>query len=168
MTFDLFTTRSNLLPYAFIWAPYIFMGKMLRISNDFFSAASGPMLLKISCGAFLGWGKERLLKWLRSIDQDGRHAHIWSKSLKIFFSRTEDALGLNLCTNHQGREVYKTMMVLHCTLTFDFFTTRSSLLPYAFVWAPYICMGKMWRISTLKPLGQCCSDFMWSLLRLGV
>ena len=37
--------RSSLLPYAFVWAPYICMGKMLRISNDF-SKASGPMLLK--------------------------------------------------------------------------------------------------------------------------
>ena len=41
-----FQARSNLLPYAFVWAPYICMGKMLRISNDFFSEASGPMLLK--------------------------------------------------------------------------------------------------------------------------
>ena len=45
MTFDLFTARSSLLPYAFVWAQYICMGKMLRISNDFSSEASGPMLL---------------------------------------------------------------------------------------------------------------------------
>ena len=43
---DLFTGSSSLLPYAFVWAPYICMGKMLRISNDFSSEASGPMLLK--------------------------------------------------------------------------------------------------------------------------
>ena len=59
-----------------------------------------------SCRASLVWGNERLLKWSRSIDQDGRHAHIWLKPLKIF-SRTEDALGLNLCANHRGREVYQ-------------------------------------------------------------
>ena len=44
------------------------------------------------------------------------------------------------------------------------------LLPCAFIWAPYICMGKCWEFQTtppLKPLGQCCSNFMWSLLRLG-
>ena len=44
------------------------------------------------------------------------------------------------------------------------------MLPYAFVWAPYICMGKMLRIQTtspLKPLGLCCSNFMWSLFRFG-
>ena len=32
---------------------------------------------QISYGASLGWGNEKLLKWLRSIDQDGCHAHIW-------------------------------------------------------------------------------------------
>ena len=43
-----FTARSSLLPYAFVWAPYICMGKILRISNDFSSSseASGPMLFK--------------------------------------------------------------------------------------------------------------------------
>ena len=46
LMFDLFTARSSLLPYAFVQAPYICMGKMLRISNDFSSEASGPMLLK--------------------------------------------------------------------------------------------------------------------------
>ena len=30
-----------------------------------------------------------------------------------------------------------------CTLTFDLFTARSSLLPYGIVWAPYICMEKL-------------------------
>ena len=40
LTFDLFTVRSSLLPYAFVWE------KMLRISNDFSTGASGPMLLK--------------------------------------------------------------------------------------------------------------------------
>ena len=77
----------------------------------------------------MGQGNERLLKWVWSTYQDC-HAHIWLKPLKIFFSRTEDALGLNLCTNIR-----------------DLFMVRSSLLPYAFVWAPYICMRKMLRIS---------------------
>ena len=35
--------------------------------------------------ASMGQGNESLLKWLRSIDQDGRHARIWSKHLKFFF-----------------------------------------------------------------------------------
>ena len=32
-------------------------------------------------------------------------------------------------------------------MTFNFFTARSSLLLYAFVWSPYICMEKMLIIS---------------------
>ena len=46
LTFDLLTARSSLLPYAFVLTPYICMEKMLIISNDFSSEASGPMLLK--------------------------------------------------------------------------------------------------------------------------
>ena len=37
---------------------------------------------QISYGAFLGWGNEKLLKWSRSVDQDGSHAHIWYKTFK--------------------------------------------------------------------------------------
>ena len=89
---------------------------------------------QISYGASLGWENEKLLKWSRSVDQDGRHTHIWKKSLKIFSSRTENALGLNLCRNHWGREIYQHWKKNCRTLTFDFFTARSSLLPYAFEW----------------------------------
>ena len=32
---------------------------------------------QISYGASLGWGNKKLLKWSLSVDQDGRHAHIW-------------------------------------------------------------------------------------------
>ena len=32
---------------------------------------------QISYGASLGWGNEKLLKWSQSVDQDGRHVHIW-------------------------------------------------------------------------------------------
>ena len=48
------------------------MEKMLIISNDFSSEASGPVLLKFS----LGKENERLLKLAWSIDQNGCHAHI--------------------------------------------------------------------------------------------
>ena len=62
---------------------------------------------QISYGASLRWGNQKLLKWWRFVDQDGCHAHIWWKPLKIFFSRTENALRLNLYRNHLGREVYQ-------------------------------------------------------------
>ena len=38
--------RSSLLLYAFVWAPYICMEKMLIISDDFSTEAFGPVLLK--------------------------------------------------------------------------------------------------------------------------
>ena len=46
LTFNLFKARSSLLLYAFVWAPYSCMEKMLIISNGFSSEASGPVLLK--------------------------------------------------------------------------------------------------------------------------
>ena len=69
------------------------------------------------------------------------------KTFENLLLQNQDALGLNLCTNHQGEEVYQSCYNDDRTLTFDFFMARSSLLPYAFVWAPYICMGEMLRIS---------------------
>ena len=51
---------------------------------------------QILCGASLGRGNESLYKWSRSHDQDGRHAHIWEKPLKIFFSRTRSPMILKL------------------------------------------------------------------------
>ena len=100
--------RSSLLPYAFVWMPYICLGKMLRISKDFSSEASEwANVAQISFGASLGQGNERLLKWLWFIDLDGHDTRIWLKPLKIFFSRTEDAFRLNLCTNHWGQEVHQ-------------------------------------------------------------
>ena len=49
------------------------------------------------------------------------------------------------------------------TLTFDLFTVRSILLPYAFVWEK---CSEFQTTSPLEPLGQFCSKFMWSLLRI--
>ena len=37
---------------------------------------------QILCGASLGWGNESLFAGSWSHDQDGRHAHIWSKPFK--------------------------------------------------------------------------------------
>ena len=87
--------------------------------------------------------------------------------VKIFFSRTKDAMGLNLCTNHRWLEVYQVakIIVVHRHLTF--LQWGQVCFPmhlygrYTFVWE------KCWEFqmtSPLKPLGQCCSNFMWSLL----
>ena len=70
MTFDFFKVRWSLLPYGFVWE------KMLRISNDLLWSPWASVA-QIPFWASLEQGNERLLKWLRSIDQDGRHAHVW-------------------------------------------------------------------------------------------
>ena len=69
------------------------------------------------------------------------------KTFKNLLQNRIDALGLNLCIYHWGWEIYQSCENDGPTLTFDLFTARSSLLPYSFVWAPYICMGNMLRIS---------------------
>ena len=48
-------------------------------------------------------------------------------------------------------------------MTFDLFTMRSILLPYAFVWEKY----SEFQTTPLEPLGQFCTNFIWSLLGLG-
>ena len=62
--------------------------------------------VQISYGATLVWGNKRLLKLSRSVTKMATMP-IYGKPLKIFFSRTENALGLNLCTNHREREFYQ-------------------------------------------------------------
>ena len=55
--------RSSLLPYAFVWAPCILYGK--NVEN--FKRLLWSLLANVAqilCGAFLGWGNERLLEWL--------------------------------------------------------------------------------------------------------
>ena len=49
------------------------------------------------------------------------------------------------------------------TLTFELFMLRSVLFPYAFVWEK---CSEFQTTSSLEPVGQFCSNFIWSLLRL--
>ena len=50
------------------------------------------------------------------------------------------------------------------TLAFDLFMVWSILLSYASVWEK---CSEFQTTSSLEPLGQFCSNFIWSLLRLG-
>ena len=45
-------------------------------------------------------------------------------------------MGLNLCTNHWGQEIYQNCKNDGPTLTFDFFTAKSDLLPMH-LYGPY-------------------------------
>ena len=77
-----FTARSSLLPYAFVWAQYIFYRKNLLIfSNDFSSEASGPMLLKLHAAP--PWGR-RMKACLNGRGPLTKMAamHVYGKDLK--------------------------------------------------------------------------------------
>ena len=58
----------------------------------------------------MGWGNESLFKQSWSHDQDGRHAHIWV------------------------HEYYQNYSNGDTGVTLTYFTARSNLVPYAFVW----------------------------------
>ena len=59
---------------------------------------------------------------------------------------------LNLSTNHRGREIYQRCENDGRTLTFDFYTARSRVLPCAFVGAAYICIITKTRLYNFNPL----------------
>ena len=63
--------QDELLWSLFIRRPSVYIFKRLLLWSPWAN------FTQISYGASLGWGNEKLLKWSLSIDQDGRHAHIW-------------------------------------------------------------------------------------------
>ena len=89
----------------------------------------------------MGQGNESLLKRSWSHDQDGRHATrmaavpIYGKNLKkIFFSGTKRPMTFNLGMQHRALEYYQVCSNDDHRLTLTYFTPRSKLVPYAFVW----------------------------------
>ena len=69
---------------------------------------------------------------------------------------------LNLCIYLREQEGYQNCLNSGRTLTFDLFTVRSILLLYAFVWEK---CSQFQTTSPLEPLGQFCTNFVWSRLR---
>ena len=59
------------------WAIVITFSPSVNIFKRLLLWSRWANFAQISYGASLGWENERLLKWSRSVDQDGRHAHIW-------------------------------------------------------------------------------------------
>ena len=60
---------------------------------------------------------------------------IYGKDLKkIFFSGTKRPMTLNLGTRHRVLEYYKVCSNEDPGLTLTYFTTRSNLVPFAFIW----------------------------------
>ena len=65
--------------------------------------------------------------------QDDHHAHICYKIFKIFFSRTERPMNLKLGMQHRVLEYYQVYSNAP-GLTLTYFTARSNLVRYVFVW----------------------------------
>ena len=89
-------------------------------------------------------GNESLYKCSWSHDQDGRHAHIWLKPVKIF-SRTGSPMILKLGMQHQRLKFYKVYINGDPGLTLTYFTARSNLVTYTFEWGKLLqshLMGK--------------------------
>ena len=66
--------------------------------------------------------------------QDGRHVHTLKKKIKIFFSGAERPINLKLAMQHQILEYYQVYSNETPVLTLTYFTTKSNLVPYSFVW----------------------------------
>ena len=82
---------------------------------------------QISYGVSMGWGNESLFKRSWSHDQDGHHA-------QIFFSGTKRLMTLTLGMQHLVLEYYQICSNDDAGLILTYFTARSNLVPYAFVW----------------------------------
>ena len=89
---------------------------------------------QISCGASMGYGNESAYKWFMSHDQGGRHYHIWSKHLKIFFSKIKRPVTLKLGMQHWVLEYYQICSNDVPGLILTYLTAGSNLVPYAFAW----------------------------------
>ena len=89
---------------------------------------------QISCGTSLGRGERKFIQRSRSYDQDGRNA-IYGKNLKkIFSSKTNRPMILKLGMQHWVLEYYQFCSNEVSGLTLTYFTAKSKLVPYAFVW----------------------------------
>ena len=101
-------------------------------SNLFSSITTKPIEAKFQVQPL--WdGDKDLFKCSRSHDQDGRSAHIWSNPLKTF-SGTKRPMTLKICMQHRALEYYEVCSNNDPGLTLTYFTARSNLVPYSFVW----------------------------------
>ena len=79
-------------------------------SHDIRFNTDGNIPSKTYYVASLGSGKEKLYKWSRSPDQDGRH-HYRKKSLKILFSRDIE-IWSGVSGNGAPQDLYKSLPLL--------------------------------------------------------
>ena len=109
---------SSSEPKAHWWAYRVGRPPSSVFLNIFSSETTGPIKSQISYGASLGWGNESLFKRSRA------SMPIYGKNLKKSSS-----------LEPKGQWLWNDL-----GLTLTYFTARSNLVPYAFVWEK----GKKW------------------------
>ena len=83
------------------------------------------------------------------------------KTFKNLILQNRGRLGAESLLKSSGTGGLPKLLKNGPTLTFDLFTARSSLLPYAFVWEN---VENFKRLLPLEPLGHGCSNFIRSPL----
>ena len=83
----------------------------------------------------MGWVNKSLIKRSRSRDQDGRYAHIRSKTLKkkIIFFGTKRQMTLKVGMQLWVLKFYQVCSSDDLGMTLNYFTARTTLVPYPFV-----------------------------------
>ena len=76
-------------------------------------------------------GNERDFKRFMSHDQDDHHAHIYGKNLLLW---NQNVMTLKLGKQHWLLEYYQIYSNDDPGLTLTYFTARSNVVPFAFVW----------------------------------
>ena len=82
----------------------------------------------------MGWKSESEYKWFMSHDKMATMSIFAKKTFKIFFSGTERPMNLKLGMLHRVLEYYQVCSNDALGLTLTYFTARSKLVPYSFVW----------------------------------
>ena len=141
----------------------------LTFSNDFSFEAAEPVLHKFHMEP-LELREQKIAKMAAVHWQRWQPCLCMVKTFKNLLLQNRGCLGLILCTNHWGREVYQSCLNNGLTLTFDLLQWGQGCFPIHFYRRHIFVWEKWWEFQTashLKPLAQCCSNFMWSLLGSG-
>ena len=89
---------------------------------------------QISYGVSVGWVNKVLIKTVLVTWPRWPPCPYVVKPKKIFFSETKRPMILNLGMHHQVLEYYQVCSNNDSGLTLTYFTARSNLVPYTFVW----------------------------------
>ena len=116
-------------------------------------------IAQILCGAFLGWGNEKLLKWSRSIDQDGQYIVKTFKNPLLQNQISPRSLSLH---KSSGTGDLPKLLKWWSYVDISPFYGKVKFAFLTFVWALYIYMEKCWKfIFWTSPLQSSWIETWW-------